>query len=66
LAVTVPCPTCGRAVPWTPESRFRPFCSKRCRLIDLGEWLTEGRVIPEPIEGDIEDLGEGDDQDPLR
>ena len=51
LATTVPCPTCGRPVLWGPESRFRPFCSERCRLIDLGEWLTEGHVIPEPCEG---------------
>jgi endogenous inhibitor of DNA gyrase (YacG/DUF329 family) len=50
MSVTVPCPTCRRPVPWTPESRFRPFCSQRCRLIDLGEWLAEGHVIPEPLE----------------
>ena len=34
----VPCPTCQKPVPWTLESQFRPFCSKRCQLIDLGEW----------------------------
>ena len=51
MAITVPCPTCQRPVPWTPESRFRPFCSERCRLIDLGEWLSEGHVIPEPLDG---------------
>jgi endogenous inhibitor of DNA gyrase (YacG/DUF329 family) len=50
MPVTVPCPTCRRPVPWTPESPFRPFCSQRCRLIDLGEWLAEGRAIPEPLE----------------
>lgn len=42
----VPCPTCGKAVPWTPDSPWRPFCSERCRLIDLGEWLEESRRIP--------------------
>lgn len=42
---TVACPTCGKPVPWTPESRWRPFCSERCRLIDLGEWLAERRRI---------------------
>jgi endogenous inhibitor of DNA gyrase (YacG/DUF329 family) len=63
LAVTVPCPTCGRPVPWVPESRFRPFCSERCRLIDLGEWLTEGHVIPEPTEGLPPDDGRGDPGD---
>lgn len=43
---TVPCPTCGKPVPWTGASRWRPFCSERCRLIDLGEWLAGTRRIP--------------------
>lgn len=43
---TVRCPTCGKTVEWTPESRWRPFCSERCRLIDLGEWLQEEKRIP--------------------
>jgi len=42
---TVSCPTCGRALEWS-ASPFRPFCSDRCRLIDLGAWLTEQRAIP--------------------
>ncbi len=42
----VDCPTCGNTVEWTPESRWRPFCSERCRLIDLGEWFGEERRIP--------------------
>lgn len=37
----VKCPTCGKDVRWTPESRFRPFCSKRCKQIDLGAWAAE-------------------------
>jgi hypothetical protein len=43
----VACPTCGKSVPWTTESTWRPFCSQRCRFIDLGEWLDESRRIPE-------------------
>ena len=42
----VACPTCGKPVTWTAASKWRPFCSERCRLIDLGEWLTEERRIP--------------------
>ncbi|HKE44367.1 MAG TPA: DNA gyrase inhibitor YacG [Steroidobacteraceae bacterium] len=42
---TVKCPTCGRPLEWTGESPFRPFCSDRCRLIDLGAWLSEERGI---------------------
>ncbi len=43
---TVPCPTCQRPVEWSPASPFRPFCSERCKLIDLGAWMTERRAIP--------------------
>jgi endogenous inhibitor of DNA gyrase (YacG/DUF329 family) len=47
---TVPCPTCGRDVEWTDKSPFRPFCSERCKLIDLGGWAAGQRAIPgEPI-----------------
>jgi endogenous inhibitor of DNA gyrase (YacG/DUF329 family) len=28
-------------VPWTPASKWRPFCSERCKLIDLGAWASE-------------------------
>ena len=42
----VPCPNCGKPVPCTPASPWRPFCRERCRLIDLGEWLEESRRIP--------------------
>ncbi len=37
----VKCPICQKAVTWTDKNRFRPFCSERCRLIDLGQWLDE-------------------------
>ncbi len=37
----VKCPQCGTAVPWTPDSKWRPFCSERCKLIDLGAWASE-------------------------
>ncbi len=42
----VPCPRCGTPVPWTPQSRYRPFCSERCKLIDLGEWANERYRVP--------------------
>jgi endogenous inhibitor of DNA gyrase (YacG/DUF329 family) len=41
----VKCPTCRREIDWS-ASEFRPFCSERCRLIDLGAWLTEKHSIP--------------------
>ncbi|STV05664.1 zinc-binding protein [Klebsiella pneumoniae subsp. pneumoniae] len=42
----VNCPTCGKTVVWGEQSPFRPFCSKRCQLIDLGEWAAEEKRIP--------------------
>ena len=42
----VTCPNCGKRVPWEPGQKWRPFCSERCRLIDLGEWLSEEKRIP--------------------
>ena len=41
----VKCPTCEKAVAWVASSKFRPFCSDRCRLIDLGEWAEGKRYI---------------------
>ncbi|WP_332670125.1 DNA gyrase inhibitor YacG [Aromatoleum sp.] len=44
---TVNCPQCGAKVKWTPESRFRPFCSERCKQIDLGAWAAEDYRVPD-------------------
>ncbi|PVX38807.1 hypothetical protein C8D76_10728 [Pasteurella langaaensis DSM 22999] len=44
--LTVACPTCKKPVAWRAESPYRPFCSKRCQLIDLGEWADEEKAIP--------------------
>ncbi|HEY5309141.1 MAG TPA: DNA gyrase inhibitor YacG, partial [Casimicrobiaceae bacterium] len=35
---TVACPECGAPVVWAAASKWRPFCSERCRLIDQGAW----------------------------
>ena len=43
---SVPCPQCGKAVDWTAENRFRPFCSERCKLIDLGTWASQSYRVP--------------------
>ena len=45
---TVPCPQCGRLTAFTPENRFRPFCSERCKTIDLGAWASEAYRVPDP------------------
>lgn len=50
-ATIVPCPTCRKSVEWSSKNSFRPFCSERCKLIDLGEWASEGHSIPgEPVD----------------
>ena len=41
MITVVKCPTCATDVRWTPENRFRPFCSERCKQIDLGAWAAE-------------------------
>lgn len=46
MPAVVDCPTCGRRVEWTPASRWRPFCSERCKLVDLGAWATEQYTVP--------------------
>ncbi len=43
--LNVQCPTCKTPVEWKAENRYRPFCSDRCRLIDLGAWASEQHVI---------------------
>ncbi|CAI8851910.1 DNA gyrase inhibitor YacG [Methylococcus capsulatus] len=51
IYTVVRCPRCGKPVPWNETQRFRPFCSERCRLIDLGSWANEDYAIPgEPID----------------
>ena len=44
----VPCPTCKAPAPFAPNNRWRPFCSERCRGLDLGAWASESyRVAAE-------------------
>ena len=40
----IKCPTCNRITKWQ-KNEYRPFCSQRCKLIDLGHWVTESYVI---------------------
>jgi len=53
MTLKVSCPHCNKDVIWQPESSFRPFCSKRCQLIDLGEWAEESHKITQPIQGEV-------------
>ena len=44
----VKCPSCGRKGDWF-NTDFGPFCSKRCRLVDLGKWFEGENKISEPL-----------------
>lgn len=52
------CPTCKKVVLWNDEFPHRPFCSDRCRLIDLGEWASESHRIA----GDNLDINSEEDE----
>ena len=54
----VNCPQCGKEVEWSENSPFRPFCSERCKLIDLGQWANEHYRVPDG-EAPDEDDGSG-------
>lgn len=54
------CPICKKEV--EPGSRDAPFCSDRCRVIDLGNWAAEKYRIPAPIEPEAEPDEHGDDK----
>jgi len=49
------CPRCGTQVEWGPQNRYRPFCSARCRDVDLGHWFGERYTVPATEPGDEED-----------
>jgi uncharacterized protein len=40
------CPICNRPAPSRPQNRAFPFCSPRCKLVDLGKWLDDKYRIP--------------------
>lgn len=44
------CPTCQKEIVWSPENPYRPFCSQRCQLIDLGAWANEEYTFPDSAE----------------
>ena len=42
----VNCPQCGKPLVWDVRNPSRPFCSERCKMIDLGQWASETYRIP--------------------
>ena len=63
----VKCPRCGEPAKFSEENPFRPFCSERCKLIDLGAWAEGKYTIPVVDTSDVEEEespDSGDDSDP--
>ncbi|HEX9398013.1 MAG TPA: DNA gyrase inhibitor YacG [Burkholderiales bacterium] len=54
---TVACPRCGRPAEFGPQNKWRPFCSERCRMIDLGQWASESYRVATPESPDDEKPG---------
>lgn len=44
MAKQIACPTCSELTEWS-QNPHRPFCSEKCRLLDLGGWLSENYTI---------------------
>ncbi|WP_081977165.1 DNA gyrase inhibitor YacG [Methylotenera versatilis] len=43
----VACPHCKKLIEYSLNNKFRPFCSERCQMIDLGDWANENYKIPD-------------------
>lgn len=55
MVTVVKCPTCRRDVRWDEDSKWRPFCSERCKSADLGAWASDSFVIPgESVQDELE------------
>ena len=52
----VPCPQCQQKQQWSTANPHRPFCSERCKLIDLGAWASEDYQIPAEINAEEDDF----------
>lgn len=55
MPIRVKCPNCQKWVEWIPEQKFKPFCSERCRLIDLGAWADGTYSVPTDEPADSEE-----------
>jgi len=62
----IKCPTCKKEGSWF-DGPYGPFCSKRCKMVDLGKWFSEENAISEPLRPDhlekFAELPPGEDLD---
>jgi len=54
----VPCPRCGKPAVFSSENKWRPFCSERCKLVDLGDWAAERYRVPAQDEKPDDESGD--------
>jgi uncharacterized protein len=64
MPLVVKCPTCRKETPWD-NNPHRPFCSDRCKTIDLGAWVEERYRIPSE-DNDLNLLDDDDDETKLQ
>jgi endogenous inhibitor of DNA gyrase (YacG/DUF329 family) len=62
--IVVPCPACRQPSRYGPENPWRPFCSERCRSLDLGAWASEAYRVPAEAPPDGPDGSVSDAQPP--
>ncbi len=53
------CPICKKEATWK-DNPNRPFCSERCRTIDLGRWASEDYSVPSPLEDNEESVAQSE------
>lgn len=54
----VRCPACGGNSVYAARNLYRPFCSARCKGIDLGDWANESFRMPTEVPSDDEPFGD--------
>jgi uncharacterized protein len=59
MAKRVNCPNCAAPVDWIAANRFRPFCSERCKQMDLGAWANDEYRIPSQTPPDVGEIEAG-------
>ena len=56
------CPQCGGPAGSAPDNAFRPFCSERCKLADLGQWFAGRYAIPAEEDAELPDAAPAEPQ----
>jgi hypothetical protein len=54
----VTCPHCGGKSVYAPSNPYRPFCSERCKNLDLGAWASESFRVPDETPPDDQPFGD--------